>query len=211
MDEHLIQDPTVRQGAAQPSRRAFLGVVLVGSLGLLATRLFSMGATFLRPRIESGMFGGIFHLGSVADLPAPGDPPVSHPAGRFYLVNTDRGVLALDKVCTHLDCLVAWDEQATHFVCPCHGSRFAIDGAYLSGPAERSLDRFSVALVTPAGDLVAETDPALGVALPLPSSAADPYSGDSTDAQPAVVEAAAEADLQLLVDTGHMILGSARV
>ena len=157
---------TVRQGAAQPSRRAFLSVVLVGSLGLLATRLFSMGATFLRPRIESGMFGGIFHLGSVADLPAPGDPPVNHPAGRFYLVNTDRGVLALDKVCTHLDCLVAWDDQAAHFVCPCHGSRFAVDGAYLSGPAERSLDRFSVALATPAGDLVAETDPVTGAPWP---------------------------------------------
>ena len=210
MDEHLIQDPTVRQGAAQPSRRAFLSVVLVGSLGLLATRLFSMGATFLRPRIESGMFGGIFHLGSVADLPALGDPPLNHPAGRFYLVNTDRGVLALDKVCTHLDCLVAWDDQAAHFVCPCHGSRFAVDGAYLSGPAERSMDRFSVALATPAGDLVAETGSVTGAPLPLPSSALDPDLGDSTETQPAVAEASEEADLQLLVDTGRKILGSTR-
>ena len=210
MDEQPIQDLTVRQGTVQPSRRAFLSVVLVGSVGLLATRLFAMGATFLRPRIENGMLGGVFHLGSVADLPAPGDPPLNHPAGRFYLANTDRGVLALDKVCTHLDCLVAWDDQAAHFVCPCHGSRFAVDGANLSGPAERSLDRFSVALATPAGDLIAETDPASGAPLPLPSSAAEPDLDDSTDTQPAIAEAAEEVDLQLLVDTGHRILGLTR-
>ena len=207
MDEQPIQDLTVRQGALQPSRRAFLSVVLVGSVGLLATRLFAMGASFLRPRIESGMLGGIFHLGSVADLPAPGDPPINYPAGRFYLVNTDQGVLALDKVCTHLDCLVAWDEQAEHFVCPCHGSRFAVDGANLSGPAERSLDRFSVAVATPAGELVVETDPVTGAPLPLPVSALDPELGTATDAQSAVAEAADEANLQLMVDTGRRILG----
>lgn len=49
----------------------------------------------------------------------------------------DGDLRALDLTCTHLGCRVTATENG--FTCPCHGSRFAPDGAVLTGPATRAL------------------------------------------------------------------------
>jgi glycine/D-amino acid oxidase-like deaminating enzyme/nitrite reductase/ring-hydroxylating ferredoxin subunit len=46
---------------------------------------------------------------------------------------------ALSATCTHLGCLVAFNEAERTWECPCHGSRFAVDGSILQGPAIRPL------------------------------------------------------------------------
>lgn len=52
----------------------------------------------------------------------------------------EAGVLhAVSATCTHLGCTVGWNEAARSWDCPCHGSRFAVDGAVLHGPAVRRL------------------------------------------------------------------------
>ena len=49
------------------------------------------------------------------------------------------GVLALDRRCTHLGCLVSHDADRGELVCPCHGSRFDTQGGLLRGPATKPL------------------------------------------------------------------------
>jgi glycine/D-amino acid oxidase-like deaminating enzyme/nitrite reductase/ring-hydroxylating ferredoxin subunit len=53
----------------------------------------------------------------------------------------DGGLVAVSATCSHLGCQVNWNRAERSWDCPCHGSRFAVDGRVLEGPAVHPLER----------------------------------------------------------------------
>jgi Rieske Fe-S protein len=69
---------------------------------------------------------------------APGDLAFSG----FVVKNQGKlDVLAIN--CSHLGCSVALNTNAKTFDCPCHGSRFNLDGTVLHGPAAYPLSHLT--------------------------------------------------------------------
>jgi Rieske Fe-S protein len=51
---------------------------------------------------------------------------------------------ACSQKCTHLGCKVKYDIDEALIACPCHGSRFNVDGSVAKGPAKDPLKKYAV-------------------------------------------------------------------
>ena len=55
------------------------------------------------------------------------------------IVTDDKGEHIVYVKCPHLGCRLIFNEVENTWDCPCHGSRFDLDGKCISGPANRSI------------------------------------------------------------------------
>jgi Rieske Fe-S protein len=79
---------------------------------------------------------------SAAEVPRGEARVVRSGAHRTGVFRDDDGALhAVSVRCTHLGCLVRFNAAERTWDCPCHGSRFDVDGAVLEGPALEPLPR----------------------------------------------------------------------
>lgn len=147
------------------NRREFLFYIWGASMVMALGQASGIIIWFMLPRFREGEFGGVFRLAG-SDIPEQGAAPANRPDGKFWLSNAPEGLVALYKVCTHLGCLYAWVNNNGRFECPCHGSKYELDGTWIEGPAPRSLDRFVMTITLNSGNVVTtnETgDPIQGV------------------------------------------------
>ena len=152
------------------TRREFLNYVWGASMALFLAQFGGLSFFFALPRARAGEFGGKIKV-SVDQYTEAGEKkiPIANNQGKFWIVNTETGINALYKVCTHLGCIYPWADASNIFACPCHGSQFHLDGSYIAGPAPRSLDRFAFEIFDKAGASLGIFEK--GEAVPLPAGA----------------------------------------
>ncbi len=77
---------------------------------------------------------------------ARGDARLVEIEGKTVGAYRDAGgdVHAVSLTCTHLGCTVAWNDAERSWDCPCHGSRFSMEGKVLAGPAVADLEKYTL-------------------------------------------------------------------
>jgi len=128
------------------SRRDWLGLTSLWAMG--AALLFGVVGMMRLPKAAVLSSPSKKFRVALPDTLAAGEAFV--PPGRAVSVfKDDQGVHAISTICTHLGCVVK--PGASGFECPCHGSRFALDGSVTRGPAPRPLPWLKVSV---AGNVV---------------------------------------------------------
>ncbi|MDY6785820.1 MAG: Rieske (2Fe-2S) protein [Cyanobacteriota bacterium] len=141
------------------NRRQFLSWVGVGALAnslpmvLVACNSTSQETPQVAPEEEesespqtdidnSVRADGFQAVGTTEQLNAEGAILDRDSAAEPVLVvrNPETSVLsAVNPTCTHQGCIVEFEAEGQILACPCHGSKFALDGQVTDGPADRPL------------------------------------------------------------------------
>lgn len=118
-------------GLLLPSRKKILG----GTLDYLKENV-DYPYYMLRDRLRTAEGSSVAEVGR-------GQGKILKIEGERLAVYRDPSgeLIKLSPVCTHLGCIVNWNEAESTWDCPCHGSRFHANGEVLSGPAETPLAR----------------------------------------------------------------------
>ncbi|MFQ6002804.1 MAG: ubiquinol-cytochrome c reductase iron-sulfur subunit [Candidatus Zixiibacteriota bacterium] len=125
------------------SRRDFFS--LIGWGGLLSSILISLSGTvrFLFPNV-------LFEPPSTFKLGKPEDykegSVTYDEEHRIFIFHDKDGFRCVSAICTHVACVVNWNEADNEFICPCHGSKFTRAGKVITGAAIKPLPSFLVTL-----------------------------------------------------------------
>lgn len=81
-----------------------------------------------------------FDIGPAMNYPINSRTILAHiPA---ILIHDKKGLRAISLSCTHLGCTI--EQRNFGFECPCHSSRYDLNGKILKGPATRDLAKLRV-------------------------------------------------------------------
>jgi cytochrome b6-f complex iron-sulfur subunit len=129
----MTEEP--KQDLGCKRREAFVKLGLV-SLGVAGAGAAVFGYEFLAPNV-------LYEPSPVTSLGKPDRYPqgsvTADPKAGIYIVHGPEGFYALSAVCTHLGCLTSWAAGQNQIACPCHGSKFNVEGVRVAGPAPKPL------------------------------------------------------------------------
>ena len=128
----ITQRPNPWRELLDPTRKATSG----GSLKRLVEENIDYPLYYVADRLRP-------HDGSgIENVPRGGGKVISLGGQRVAVHRKENGeVVKVSAVCTHMGCLVRWNDAEQSWDCPCHGSRFTPEGLVIGGPAEAPLEK----------------------------------------------------------------------
>lgn len=151
MADQSNSDPVSGNQSVNVGRRRLIGGLLgfsiLATLGGVLTPV--VGYLWPPSRAAAGG-GGRTEVGTTADFPVGQGKVVPVNNQPVIVVNTAQGGLkAYSAICTHLGCIVEWDESRQFIHCPCHDGRFnGLNGAIISGPVPAPLPEMPLTVET---------------------------------------------------------------
>lgn len=151
---------SAKKNSPNSNRRCFLAAAAASLAGVLPP-LTGLGV-LLNPLRKKSNLGQAVRVTSLSALPADGVPRKfsvvtdrvdawNHfrnvPIGAVYLRRTEENsVEAFSVNCPHAGCFVEYRAAEKNYLCPCHDSRFNIDGSIQdpNSPSPRGLDSLEV-------------------------------------------------------------------
>ena len=101
-----------------------------------------------------------FLIGPKQAFRDPGLYQQFHKDKGVWVISDGKELVVLSAMCTHLGCATAWKEDQAQFACPCHKSKFDLDGINQpGGKSKRPLERCSLRLVQIDDGEQVEVDP----------------------------------------------------
>ncbi len=140
----LEDDLSFAVSEEEHARRRILALLGAGALSIAGAGTAITTFRFLEPAVyyeEDARVG----VGRPEDI-APGTVLVLAKHKLYVIRAADGGFYALSSVCTHLGCMTRYAPESAQLACPCHGSRFSLDGRVAAGPAPRPLRRLQITL-----------------------------------------------------------------
>ena len=148
----LEDDLTFPTSEEEMARRKILTLLGTGALTITGLGTAITGLRFLEPSV-------VYEEDTRVGVGRPEDIPLGTvlvlPKHKIYVFRSTAGFFALSSICTHLGCMTRYVPESAQIACPCHGSRFSLEGKVTAGPAPRPLRR--LALTIERGVLVADT------------------------------------------------------
>jgi cytochrome b6-f complex iron-sulfur subunit len=135
------------------TRRDFLARIGIGACAVAAAGSAVVTADFLKPKV---LFEPPTRFRAGNPLDYTEGTVRFNKEQKAYVIGGAAGVYALSAVCTHLGCITRYVSDEGAIACPCHGSRFDLEGNVTHGPAPRALPWLEVTTNTD-GELVVDS------------------------------------------------------
>ena len=132
------------------SRRRLIGYAWIGASVVVIGELIGGTFAFLWPRRKQATGENVSIVGKVTDFKVGEVIPFRKE--KTFIIRMEGGFMAISAVCTHLNCIVNWNQILKRFECPCHGAKFNQMGEVIEGPPPRPLDLYKLQIA--AGNLV---------------------------------------------------------
>ena len=129
------------------TRRDFIDVFIKGGLLVTLAGMVLPALNYIWPVTRRGPAGGLQEVGKLDDIPVWGARKVTLAGSALIVLRTPNEVKAFSAICTHLGCVVDWDDQKREIMCPCHAGTFDVNGRVVSGPPPKPLPEHAVKVI----------------------------------------------------------------